>query len=114
MGVDFDYFKIFDKCEFVKEDLVKVDVEIVKFDNKVEFVKKFVVFYFENKDLFFVEFLLLYFEVLDFKINKKNFDEFWSFNVDVVLEYLIKVLGDENGINDEEGKIINGFIKKYS
>lgn len=114
MGVDFDYFKIFDKCEFVKEDLEKVDVEIVKFDNKVEVVKKLVVFYFENKDLFFEGFIFLYLEVLDFKINKKNFDEFWSFNVDVVLEYLIKVLGDENGDKDKEGKIINGFIKKYN
>lgn len=114
LGADFDYSKISDKRESVKEDLAKVDAEIAKFDNKVESVKKLVAPYFENKDLFPAEFSLLYSEVLDPKTNKKNFDEFWSSNADVVLEYLTKALGDENGTNDEEGKTINGFIKKHS
>lgn len=114
LGADFDYAKISDKRESVKKDLEKVDAEIAKFDNKVESVKKLVAPYFENKDLFPDEFSLLYSKVLDPKTNKKNFDEFWSSNADVVLEYLTKALGDENGTNDEEGKTINGFIKKHS
>ncbi|EIN14864.1 Hypothetical protein, predicted transmembrane protein [Mycoplasmopsis agalactiae 14628] len=114
LGADFDYAKISDKREAVKKDLEKVDAEIAKFDNKVETVKKLVVPYFENKDLFPEEFTLLYSEVLDPKTNKKNFDEFWSSNADVVLEYLKKALGEENGTNDDEGKTINGFIKKHS
>nr|WP_318034245.1 PDxFFG protein [Mycoplasmopsis agalactiae] len=71
LGTDFDYSKISDKRESVKEDLAKVDAEIAKFDNKVEAVKKLVAPYFENKDLFPDEFSLLYSEVLDPKTNKR-------------------------------------------
>ncbi len=34
-------------------------------------------------------------------------------NANVVLEYLTKALGDDNA-EDDEGKTINGFIKKHS
>ncbi len=113
LGADFDYATISNKRETLKKDLEKINAEIAKFDNKVEAIKKLVAPYYENKDLFPKDFSLLYSEVLDPKTNKKNFDEFWSSNANVVLEYLTKALGDDNA-EDDEGKTINGFIKKHS
>ncbi|WP_432790554.1 PDxFFG protein [Mycoplasmopsis bovis] len=113
LGADFDYATISNKRETLKKDLEKINAEIAKFDNKVEAIKKLVAPYYENKDLFPKDFSLLYSEVLDPKTNKKNFDEFWSSNANVVLEYLTKALGDDNA-EDDEGKTINGFVKKHS
>ncbi|WP_282460676.1 PDxFFG protein [Mycoplasmopsis bovis] len=113
LGADFDYATISDKRETIKKDLEKIDAEIAKFDSKVEAVKKLVAPYYENKGLFPEDFNLLYSDVLDPKTNKKNFDEFWSSNADVVLEYLTKALGDDS-TEDNDEKTINGYIKKHS
>ncbi|WP_430002235.1 PDxFFG protein [Mycoplasmopsis bovis] len=113
LGTDFDYAAISNKRETLKKDLEKINAEIAKFDNKVEAVKKLVAPYYENKDLFPKDFSLLYSDVLDPKTNKKNFDEFWSSNADVVLEYLTKALGDDS-TEDNDEKTINGYIKKHS
>nr|WP_307911947.1 hypothetical protein [Mycoplasmopsis bovis] len=67
----------------------------------------------KTRGLFPEDFNLLYSDVLDPKTNKKNFDEFWSSNADVVLEYLTKALGDDS-TEDNDEKTINGYIKKHS